>query len=148
MKAPDFFRNHLNWTYILSWVLSGFVALVAYLFAIVIRGTEEVVPYLGIGAPDFVGMVFVFFTIFINSLIWLWILDNKGQNEFWVMFLGAPLFLPNRNKERGNSESRHWEDTFIESTLKFTYGVSIKLIAIVACLAVLAFVIVILSEVL
>ena len=67
----DLFRRYFNWVSILSWLIDGFVVLVAYLLAVAIGVPQKVIPIV-------LGMIFMVFTVFFVVPFWARMLDNKG----------------------------------------------------------------------
>lgn len=87
----NWFQNHLNWTYLLTWLLVPI--LLALLYMIV---------SIAIGAPlPFILSFPVIFSIIllVDLSVGGWVIKQKGRSLWWLLLFGwfSPLWLDNKN---------------------------------------------------
>ncbi len=91
-KELNWFYRHLNWTYILGYVL----VLVLCFIAGLILGTID--PYVADETVDLVAYLIVFIVMLPMSI---WVLKRKKRSLWWLLLAGwlSPLWLGNKSNQ-------------------------------------------------
>ena len=91
-KELNWFQSHLNWTYILGYVV---VLMLSFIVGF-ISGTID--PY---GYEETIDVVAYLITFIIMLPMSIWVLKRKNRSLWWLLLAGwfSPLWLGSKSKE-------------------------------------------------
>jgi len=92
VKKTSWFERHLNWTWVLSYLL---VLVGAFVFGLLIFSADPNV------SEDAVGDVAQIFGGIFMAIVSGWVIKQKGRSLWWILLSGvfSPLWLENRKKK-------------------------------------------------
>jgi hypothetical protein len=89
------FKKHLNWTWVFSWLLMQVIGLTSYW--LIISGHTSIGGI--VTDAGLISLLLLIFSFIFLLVISGWVIKQKGQNLAWIILVAywSPVWLRNKN---------------------------------------------------